>query len=243
LRFAQGQIPAALTAMLECGRHQDAAGIVNPAFTPWRSHAALAHLSLGHLSEAVELAEQELDLSRRWGTPRTIGVSLRCLGLVRGGREGTELLTEAVTELERSPARTELARTLGDLGVALVRDGYRDTGQETLRRGLGLAEQCGANGLAAQIRDALRGTGARPRRPRAAGHPVLTPSEYQVASKAALGQTNREIAQLLFVTPRTVEIHLTSAYRKLGIPGRRQLREALSATTPRFGWMSAPDGG
>jgi DNA-binding CsgD family transcriptional regulator len=195
------------------------------------------------LSEAVELAEQELDLSRRWGTPRTIGVSLRCLGLVRGGREGTELLTEAVTELERSPARTELARTLGDLGVALVRDGYRDTGQETLRRGLGLAEQCGANGLAAQIRDALRGTGARPRRPRAAGHPVLTPSEYQVASKAALGQTNREIAQLLFVTPRTVEIHLTSAYRKLGIPGRRQLREALSATTPRFGWMSTPDGG
>lgn len=242
LRLAQGQTAAALTALLECGRHQDAAGIVNPALTPWRSQAALAHASLGHVSEAVELAEQELDLSRRWGTPRCIGVSLRCLGLVKGGREGTELLAEAAAELERSPARTELARTLADLGVALVGDGRRETGQETLRRGLGLAEQCGANGLASHIRDALRGTGARPRRPRTTGHPVLTPSEYQVASKAALGQTNREIAQALFVTPRTVEIHLASAYRKLGVSGRHQLREALLAA-PRLGWLSAPDAG
>jgi DNA-binding CsgD family transcriptional regulator len=61
---------------------------------------------------------------------------------------------------------------------------------------------------------------------------VLTPTERRVAELAAGGPTNREIAQTLFVTPRTVEVHLTSAYRKLGIGSRSELAAALSTPTP-----------
>jgi DNA-binding CsgD family transcriptional regulator len=54
----------------------------------------------------------------------------------------------------------------------------------------------------------------------------LTPSERRVTRLAAQGRTNREIAQVLFITTKTVEVHLSSAYRKLGISSRSQLHGA-----------------
>jgi DNA-binding CsgD family transcriptional regulator len=60
----------------------------------------------------------------------------------------------------------------------------------------------------------------------------LTPSELRVAQLAAAGQTNRQIAQALFVTQRTVESHLTSTYGKLGISSRPELPAALAGAPP-----------
>ncbi|HXF72042.1 MAG TPA: helix-turn-helix transcriptional regulator, partial [Actinomycetota bacterium] len=79
--------------------------------------------------------------------------------------------------------------------------------------------------------------GARPRRPVFSGVDALTASELRVARLAAEGLTNREIAERLFVTERTVETHLGHAFRKLGIAGRRELPGALSpgATDPTHG--------
>jgi DNA-binding CsgD family transcriptional regulator len=74
----------------------------------------------------------------------------------------------------------------------------------------------------------LLATGARPRRIALSGVESLTPSERRVAEMAAEGGTNREIAQALFVTPKTVEVHLSSAYRKLSIRSRSQLSKALA---------------
>jgi DNA-binding NarL/FixJ family response regulator len=74
----------------------------------------------------------------------------------------------------------------------------------------------------------LLATGARPRRISLRGVESLTPSERRVAEMAAEGPTNREIAQALFVTPKTVEVHLSSAYRKLEISSRSQLPAALA---------------
>jgi DNA-binding CsgD family transcriptional regulator len=71
-------------------------------------------------------------------------------------------------------------------------------------------------------------TGARPRRMVRTGVDALTPSELRVARMAATGMTNREIAQALFVTARTVETHLTHAYPKLGIVSRERLGAALA---------------
>jgi DNA-binding NarL/FixJ family response regulator len=74
--------------------------------------------------------------------------------------------------------------------------------------------------------------GGRPRRDAIRGRDSLTPSELRVAELAAAGRTNRQIAQALFVTQRTVENHLTSTYAKLGITARPELGAALSGTPP-----------
>ncbi|HEX5911296.1 MAG TPA: helix-turn-helix transcriptional regulator, partial [Thermoleophilaceae bacterium] len=73
----------------------------------------------------------------------------------------------------------------------------------------------------------LRAAGARPRRPVLRGPGALTPAERRVAELAAAGLSNRDIAERLFVTVRTVEYHLANAYKKLGIDGREKLTAAL----------------
>ena len=98
------------------------------------------------------------------------------------------------------------------------------------RRAVELATICGASPLAARAESELLATGARPRRIALSGVESLTPSERRVAELAAEGPTNREIAQTLFVTPKTVEVHLSSVYRKLGISSRSQLAGALAGT-------------
>ncbi len=79
----------------------------------------------------------------------------------------------------------------------------------------------------------LAAAGARPRRDWLMSGPAsLTPSERRIAQLAASGQSNREIAQTLFVTPKTVEYHLRNVYRKLDVQGRRELAPALGSETP-----------
>ena len=70
--------------------------------------------------------------------------------------------------------------------------------------------------------------GGRPRRTALTGVDSLTASERRVADLAAEGRTNKEIAQTLYVTLKTVELHLSNAYGKLGIPSRQLLGKALS---------------
>jgi DNA-binding NarL/FixJ family response regulator len=104
----------------------------------------------------------------------------------------------------------------------------RSEAREQLRRAVELATICGATPLAARAEIELRGTGARPRRVALSGIESLTPSEWRVAQGAAEGARNREIAQALFVTPKTVEVHLSSVYRKLGISSRSQLPAVIA---------------
>jgi DNA-binding CsgD family transcriptional regulator len=92
-----------------------------------------------------------------------------------------------------------------------------------------LAHRCGATPLTARAREELLATGARPRRVMRTGVDALTPSELRVARMAAEGMTNREIAQTLFVTLRTVQVHLTHTFRKLDISTRDQLPAQLAA--------------
>jgi DNA-binding NarL/FixJ family response regulator len=118
-------------------------------------------------------------------------------------------------------------RALTDLGAALRRGGRRIDSRTPLRQALDLAHRCGANALAERARTELAASGAQPRRAMLTGLEALTPSERRVAEVAASGMTNRDIAQALFVTRRTVEIHLTHSYQKLEIGSRDQLADAL----------------
>jgi DNA-binding CsgD family transcriptional regulator len=112
-----------------------------------------------------------------------------------------------------------------------VRAGQIADGQAALRRGLELSDGMGAVPLATAARDALRATGVRPRRTAITGAAALTPTERRVADLAAGGLTNPQIAQALFVTTKTIQTHLASAYRKLGIHSRAQLGALLIQKT------------
>jgi DNA-binding CsgD family transcriptional regulator len=223
LLMLQGQVKEGLETMLACGRRFAAHGGQNPAFVAWRSGAALALFSLDRPEEARILAAEELTLARRWGAPRALGRALRVAGLVQGGEEGLALLHQAVEVLAPSPARLEHAKALVELGAALRRSGHRLQSRQYLRRGVELAQICGATPLVKHGFAELRASGARPRHITPSGPDALTPSERRVAELAAAGQSNRDIAQTLFITTNTVEVHLTRIYRKLGITGRAGL--------------------
>jgi DNA-binding CsgD family transcriptional regulator len=230
LRMLRGDLHGGLEQLLEAGRSFEAVGGRNPAFMPWRSQAALGLLQLDRPDEAAALAREELEVARVWGAPRALGAALRAAGLVQGGKRGLALLQEAVEVLAASPAKLEHAKARTELGAALRRANQRIKAREQLRRAVELATICGAIPLAAQAESELLATGARPRRIALSGLESLTPSERRVAELAAGGPTNREIAQELFVTPKTVEVHLSSVYRKLGISSRSQLAGALAGS-------------
>jgi len=124
--------------------------------------------------------------------------------------------------------RLEQAKALAALGGALRHLRKPAEAREPLRRALELADACGARRLVDAVRSEIYATGARPRATALAGVLALTASERRVADLAAGGKTNRDIAQTLFVTPKTVEVHLSNAYRKLGITSRRELERALA---------------
>ena len=178
--------------------------------------------------EARALAEEELALARAWGAPGALGRALRVLGTLEG-EAGLPRLEEAAAVLEGSLARLEQAKALAALGSALRRARRPAEARDPLRRSLELAAACAAPGLAEHVRTELYAAGARPRTDALAGVAALTASERRVADLAAAGETNRDIAQALYVTPKTVEVHLSNAYRKLGVRSRRELPEALGA--------------
>ena len=200
----------------------------NPVAGRWRAHKAEALERLGGHDEAVALVESELADARVYGAPGAIGASLRVLGTLRGADGGLPLLEESVAVLANSPARLEHARALAALGSALRRERRPTEAREPLRQALELAAACDAPGLAEHVRTELYASGARPRTDALAGVAALTASERRVAELAAAGETNRDIAQALYVTPKTVEVHLSNAYRKLGIRSRRELPGVLT---------------
>jgi DNA-binding CsgD family transcriptional regulator len=228
LRIALGDMDSGI-ADLHAAAQGFAAGSFGACLWPWRSFHALELTREGETTEALQLAREEEALVHAFGAPRAWGISLRTVGVVQGGEPGIASLRDAVEVLDRSPAVLERARALIDLGAALRRAGHRGEALEHLRDGLDAAHRCGAAALAEQARAELVLAGARPRRDAARGRDALTASELRVARMAAEGLTNREIAQDLFVSVRTVETHLTHVYRKLSIDSRDDLARLLDA--------------
>jgi DNA-binding CsgD family transcriptional regulator len=225
--LARGQRAQAIAELRHCGDY--AAGVqVNPNFYAWRSALALA-LAPQHPQQARELAQAELDLARRAGTSRAIGIALRVCGLLANGQDRIGFLEQSVAVLEPTPMRLELAHSLTELGAALRRAGARVAARVPLRRALDLAARCGATPLATRARDEALAAGTRPRRPWTTGVHALTPSELRVARLAAQSLSNRDIAQALFITTKTVGDHLVNAYRKLHIHTRDELATAMTA--------------
>ncbi|MEU6481550.1 LuxR family transcriptional regulator [Streptomyces sp. NPDC047017] len=229
-RAAAGDPAGALHDFLECGRRQSAREVISPVVTPWRTAAAECRLALGRPQEALALAEEELRLARVWGTARLVGRALRVLGTATGGRRGLELAQEAVHLLRGAPAGAgaELAAALLAQGRQLTAAGDRSRARQCLREAAGHAERLGALRLLTLAEEALREGGARRTGAARTGAGSLTGSERRIARLAADGHTNTEIADLLHLARRTVETHLTSTYKKLGIRRRAELGAALA---------------
>jgi DNA-binding CsgD family transcriptional regulator len=228
---ARGDHAAALEAFLTTGRRLDELLAVNPTVLPWRSEAGLAAQRLGRHDLARELITDELALAERFGAPRALGVARRAAGLLERGESAVERLRSSVEVLSTCGARVEQARAAIDLGAAIRRSGRPTEARATLRDALGLADSVGARALAERAGEELRLAGGRAPSAAQGRGAGLTPSELRVAELAAAGQSNRQIADALFVTVKSVEWHLGNVYRKLDIRGRRQLGVALATAS------------
>jgi len=188
-----------------------------------------ALMRAGREEEAREIATEASRSARAFAQPRYAADVLRALALSHADGPDIDQLWEAAATFERIHAPVSLARTLIDVGAALRRRRQPAVAREPLRRALDLARACGARALAEQAEHELRAAGARPRRDRITGRDALTATELRVAHLAIEGMTNRQIAETLFVTKKTVESHLDHVFHKLGIHARGELQQALSA--------------
>jgi DNA-binding CsgD family transcriptional regulator len=233
LHLAAGDARAALGDFEACGDVLASFGAARNTFLSWRLGAAQSHALLGNDEAARTLAEEQLADARAWGAAPLLGASLRTLGTVTGGEPGVDLAREAVSLLASSDARGEHAQALLALGRLLRLAHQPAAAREPLQQALDLADRLGAVILAGDAESELRLTGARPRRRAVTGVHALTPAELRVATLAAKGKSNPEIAQSLFVTRKTVEKHLGSAFLKLQISSRQQLPAVLDPAADR----------
>jgi DNA-binding CsgD family transcriptional regulator/tetratricopeptide (TPR) repeat protein len=225
LALDRGDAAAARDAFSEAGRRFLAAG--GPAaYCPWRSGAALAHHALGEHERALELADEELRLAEEFGAPRAIAEAQLTRARLAPDPEAAARLTATLGLVVDGPSLVR-GRVLVDLGAALRRLGRRTAAREHLREGLALARASGARPLAEHAEAELRVAGARRPTSAVSGADALTASERRVAGLAVTGLSNKEIAASLFVTRKTVEVHLSACYRKLGIRSRDELADAL----------------
>jgi DNA-binding CsgD family transcriptional regulator len=227
LATLRGEVERGCEHFLAAGRVTDEWGIATPGPLQWRPAAAEALITLHERDQARRLIEAELQSCRRYGSARALGVALRAAAHLEDADGAAARLTQAVGLLARSQSRLEHARGLVDLGSALRRARRPSEARQPLRDGLAAARACGALPLAERAHEELTATGARPRKIVRAGVEALTSSERRVARMAAEGMPNKEIAQALFVTVRTVEAHLHHAYQKLDISRRDQLAATL----------------
>ncbi|GCD32555.1 LuxR family transcriptional regulator [Streptomyces chrestomyceticus JCM 4735] len=219
--LATGRPDAALTDFQFCGDLMCEWGIDSPGLFPWRLGAARAWHDKGRTERARRLVNDQMT---RLGTDgsRTRGAALRLLAAASPVRQRRTMLQESAEILQACGDRLEAAYTLADL--SRVESELREHRRAWVlaRKALQLARACGAGPLAESLLPGARPKDAVPMAvpPDAA---ALTPGERRVASLAADGYTNREIAQRLYITGSTVEQHLTKVYRKLSIRRRDEL--------------------
>ena len=230
VRAAEGEHAAALADWDEAVRRSDRLGRgANAGWIEDLVVVAGVHQARGDRSAAEAVAAQAVELATRWDTPGAIGHALHVQARVGSPDASLDVLRSAVDLLERSPARLEHARACITFGGALRRRGHRVESRAALREGYELARRCGADALAETARSELRASGIRLQREPVSGADSLTPSERRIAEMAAAGLSNAEIAQELFLTVKTIEMHLTRAYRKLDVRRRAQLARALGS--------------
>jgi DNA-binding CsgD family transcriptional regulator len=207
-------------------------GFADYGVAPYLPDEIEALVALGDLETAetflVRLEEQGRALDRPWA----LATAARCRGLLRAGSADLDganaALEEALLHHERLAMPFELGRTLLVLGQVQRRRNERRTAKRTLERAVAIFDELGTPLWADRAKAELDRLGLR--RP---GGLELTPTEERIASLAATGLTNREVAERLLISPKTVEANLARAYRKLGIRSRAALGATMATRAGR----------
>ncbi|WP_116999812.1 AAA family ATPase [Desertimonas flava] len=209
--------------------HQLAAdiGLRAPRFIPYRRDYVEALVAAGRADEALDVAHTMTDLAERSGldSARADADGARAVVASASGDDdlATRLFANAAKIHDRDGDRYELARTLLAAGRAARRARRRTEARRLLDEAGTIFTDIGAAPWLERCRTEAARIGGRPRR-----SATLTPTERQVAERAAGGATNAEIAAAMFVSLRTVEANLSRTYRKLGIRSRVDLAAALA---------------
>jgi DNA-binding CsgD family transcriptional regulator len=228
LYLATGDYERAYAEASEAGMQRERQGCSNPAVTRWRSTAALALAHLGRRDEAVVLADEDVTRAERFGAPVPLVSALHARAVAEAGDDTRlTICRRALGVAGAVTAVLDTVRIRLELGSTLSRQGARVAARDQLRPALAEADAVGAMPLAARARRELVATGLRPRQAAIEGAAALTPRQREICSLAAAGKGNREIAQALFLSIKTVETHLAAGYRKLGISSREDLATAL----------------
>lgn len=227
-----GNPAAALAEADAVAADADRIGHLDGPAVAWRPVAAVAAHALGDAERAVGLAQEELGLARRASARARLGWALFLRARVETGDDALDLLEEAHAAQATTGRAVELARIGVALGEERLRRGDIPGARQAAGEAREIAEACGAVPLASAALACLHASGARPRRTARTGPGALTASERRIAELAALGRTNREIADELVLAPRTVEWHLGRAFTKLGVTSRRDLGGILPSGGP-----------
>jgi DNA-binding CsgD family transcriptional regulator len=194
----------------------------DPRNLPFVPDAVETLISMDHLPEAETLLDWLEERSRTRGMVSMEAIAARCRGMLSAARsdlaDARHSLEEALGYYDRSPIPFERGRTLLVLGSVLRREKRKRAAREVLEEAVAIFDRLGAIPWAEKAhRELARISGRR------TSGAELTSSQRDVARLAAAGRTNREIAETLFMSVRTVEGHLSHVYAKLGIRSRTEL--------------------
>lgn len=219
--------------LTEAGSRLTGMGYIGPSLSSWRSWLAIAHAALNRSEQGIELARQDAAAAAGAESIRCLGIAQVAAALCLAPGKRSETLTAAVATTRDSPARPELSLALIELGCELRHVGDRVAARRVLAEAAEVARTCGAGALEDRARAEAVAAGARPRRRALSGVDALTPSELRVAALVADGGTNRDVAEALFLSEKTVEGHLRGVFRKLEIASRTEIASRLTAADDR----------
>lgn len=226
IELSDGQPADAVHPLLEATRLARDRGYRDPGLFRCQPDAIEALASVGRADEAQVLLDELDSMATALARPWALAAAARCNGLILAARSdvtgAVESLEEALRHHERLDQPFERARTLLALGGAQRRLKRKRQARAALQEALEIFERLGTPPWADRARMELGRIGGRAPSPA-----DLTPTERQVADLVALGRTNREAAEALFMSVNTVETHLSRIYRKLGVRSRTELAAKL----------------
>jgi DNA-binding CsgD family transcriptional regulator len=176
---------------------------------------------------AVDICSRLAEMARASGTDWALGLAARSEALLADDQRAEEFYVEAIDRLGRTRMAVDLARAHLLYGEWLRRRRRRIDARRQLRSAHDLFSDFGMEAFAERTRVELEATGEHARRRTVDTLGQLTPQEAQISRLVAQGNTNREIAAQLFISPSTVEYHLRKAFRKLGVKSRMQLARRM----------------